>query len=37
MSQQVEPGEVMGMLNDLYLRFDALTLKLGVYKVETIG
>ena len=27
----------MSMLNDLYIRFDALTVKRGVYKVETIG
>ncbi len=25
------------MLNDLYLRFDSLTLERAVYKVETIG
>lgn len=34
---QVEPQAVMQMLNELYCRFDALTDKLDVYKVETIG
>ncbi|KAG2499502.1 hypothetical protein HYH03_002449 [Edaphochlamys debaryana] len=37
MAQQVEPMEVMRLLNRLYLRFDRLTCAFGIYKVETIG
>jgi class 3 adenylate cyclase len=36
-SSSLEPKDVMDMLNRLYQRFDALTLKHGLFKVETIG
>ncbi|GIL53359.1 hypothetical protein Vafri_9036, partial [Volvox africanus] len=37
MCKQVEPRDVMVMLNDLFTRFDALLDTYGVRKVETIG
>ncbi|KXZ43579.1 hypothetical protein GPECTOR_86g372 [Gonium pectorale] len=40
MCKEVEPGQVMRFLNELYSRYDALLDKYGVYKastVETIG
>ncbi|EGD80961.1 guanylyl cyclase a-subunit [Salpingoeca rosetta] len=36
-SSAVRPTQVMDMLNSLFLRFDQLCDKHGVYKVETIG
>ena len=37
MAGEMTPIEVMRMLNELYLGFDKLVEKHGVYKVETIG
>ncbi|GIL83036.1 hypothetical protein Vretifemale_11850, partial [Volvox reticuliferus] len=37
MCKQVQPRDVMVMLNDLFTRFDALLDMYGVRKVETIG
>ena len=37
MSKQVEPEAVMTFLNDLFSRFDLLTDKYGVQKLETAG
>ncbi|VDM02334.1 unnamed protein product [Schistocephalus solidus] len=34
---KLEPIEVVSMLSDLFAKFDELTTKYGVYKVETIG
>ncbi|GFR52675.1 hypothetical protein Agub_g15300 [Astrephomene gubernaculifera] len=35
--KEVEPRQVMALLNALYSRFDAMLDTFGVYKVETIG
>ncbi|GLC35586.1 hypothetical protein PLESTM_000340300 [Pleodorina starrii] len=35
--KEVQPSQVMTMLNDLFSRFDANLDRFGVYKVETIG
>lgn len=37
LSHIVQPCAVLDMLNQLYSRFDALTLRLPVYKVDTVG
>mmetsp|Transcript_10119 Transcript_10119/g.11752 ORF Transcript_10119/g.11752 Transcript_10119/m.11752 type:complete len:1124 (+) Transcript_10119:340-3711(+) len=37
MSGEMKPIQVMKMLNELYMQFDRLVEKHGVYKVETIG
>ena len=37
MAGEMRPIQVMRMLNDLYIQFDKLVKKHGVYKVETIG
>ncbi|GIL60730.1 hypothetical protein Vafri_15251 [Volvox africanus] len=37
MCKEVEPRQVMSLLNSLYSRYDAMLDKYGVYKVETIG
>ena len=37
MAGEMTPLEVMRMLNELYVGFDKLVEKHGVYKVETIG
>ncbi|KAG2451869.1 hypothetical protein HYH02_003645 [Chlamydomonas schloesseri] len=37
MCKEVEPKQVMALLNALYSRYDAMLDKYGVYKVETIG
>jgi len=37
MSGEMRPIQVMKMLNELYIEFDKLVEKHGVYKVETIG
>ncbi|KAG2453348.1 hypothetical protein HYH02_001572 [Chlamydomonas schloesseri] len=37
MCKEVEPREVMAMLQELYSRYDAMLDECGVYKVETIG
>jgi hypothetical protein len=37
MSSQLQPSQVMLMLNDLFSQFDALLEEYDVYKVETIG
>lgn len=34
---EMTPIQVMKMLNELYLQFDRIVEKHGVYKVETIG
>lgn len=33
----MSPNEVIGLLNQIFSRFDAITDEYGVYKVETIG
>jgi class 3 adenylate cyclase len=37
MSSELTPDELVELLNDLYMRFDALVDKHSLYKVETIG
>ncbi|GLC68227.1 hypothetical protein PLESTF_000664100 [Pleodorina starrii] len=37
MCKEVEPRQVMSLLNSLYSRYDAMLDTYGVYKVETIG
>ena len=37
MSKEVDPEEVMELLHCLFSKYDALTVKHNVYKVETIG
>ncbi|GIM14306.1 hypothetical protein Vretimale_17188, partial [Volvox reticuliferus] len=37
MCEQIDPQQVMMMLNSLYSRYDAMLDTYGVYKVETIG
>ena len=37
MSNAMSPGDVMGMLDRLYSVFDDLTVRHGLFKVETIG
>jgi class 3 adenylate cyclase len=37
LSQQCEPEDIMNMLHTLFSAFDALTVKHGIFKVETIG
>lgn len=36
-SAQLQPHQVMNLLDRLYTRFDALTVRFGLFKVETIG
>lgn len=36
LSQECEPEQIMAMLHELFMRYDALTGAFGVYKVETI-
>jgi class 3 adenylate cyclase len=37
LSSKIPPGEVVDFLNNLFTRFDALAIKLGVEKIKTIG
>lgn len=37
MCGEMKPIQIMKMLNELYMQFDKLVEKHGVYKVETIG
>ncbi|GLC68228.1 hypothetical protein PLESTF_000664200 [Pleodorina starrii] len=37
MCEELEPRQVMALLNSLYSRYDAMLDEYGVYKVETIG
>lgn len=37
MSKEMDPRDLMLMLNNLYTEFDAVSELLGIYKVETIG
>ena len=37
MCGEMKPIQIMKMLNELYIQFDKLVEKHGVYKVETIG
>ena len=37
MSSQMEPGELVKVLNDLFTRFDLLVERYGLNKVKTIG
>lgn len=37
LSSMLDPAQIVNMLDDLYTKYDKLTEKHGVYKVETIG